>query len=77
VQQSAKYFAEQLNKTLDDLGMPISTRERSVILSKMLHIPKQQAWGFLEGHMLPDSALLHKMAVELEMDLDSLIETKE
>jgi hypothetical protein len=68
VQQSAKHFSEQLNKCLDDLGMPISTRERAVILGKMLHIPKQQAWGFLEGHMLPDENTLQQLATELEVD---------
>ncbi len=76
MQQSAKHFAEQLNKALDDLQMPTEVRERAVILSKMLHIPKQQAWGFLEGHTLPDDALLQKIATELEVSLDTLMGDK-
>lgn len=75
MQQSAKHFAEQLNKTLDDLGMPSNTRERAAILSKMLHIPKQQAWSFVEGHAVPDGDLLQKMASELEVSADWLTGT--
>lgn len=68
MQQSAKHFSEQLNKCLDDLGVPAGSRDRAVILSKMLHIPKQQAWGLLEGQIYPDDALLHQIAVELEVE---------
>lgn len=73
VQPSAKHFAEHLNKTLDDLGMPANTRERASILSKMLHIPKQQAWSLVEGQVLPDDDLLQIMATELEVSADWLI----
>lgn len=69
---TSKGFAEALNRSLDELGAPINIRERSVILSKMVHIPKQQAWGLLEGHLLPDSDLLQQIAQELEIDLDEL-----
>ncbi len=70
MQQAAKHFADQLNKSLDALGLPINMRERSVILSKMLHIPRQQAWGLLEGHLYPDDELLQKMVTELEINLN-------
>ena len=67
-QQSTKQFAEQLNKSLDELGVPIHIKERSTILSKMLHIPRQQAWSLLEGHVFPDENVLQKIAAELEID---------
>ncbi len=73
MQQSAKHFSEQLNKCLDDMGMPPSSRERAVILGKMLHIPKQQAWGLLEGHTYPDQIILQQIATELEVDLEYFI----
>lgn len=72
--EKAKRFSEQLSKGLDDLGMPIHIRERSSMLSKMLHIPKQQAWGLLEGHLMPDEALLDKIATELEVDKKWLLQ---
>lgn len=68
VQQNAKLFAEKLNQLLDDLDVPDNMRERSAILSKMLDIPKQQAWTLLEGQQYPNQALLEKIANELEVD---------
>lgn len=65
---SAKKFSEALNHHLDEINAPINIRERSIILSKMLHIPKQQAWALLEGHVLPDDNLLQKIITELELD---------
>lgn len=65
---TAKLFAERLNSCLDDTGAPVQIRERAVILSKMLDIPKQQAWSFLDGHQLPDSDMLQKIANEFEVD---------
>jgi hypothetical protein len=65
--QHAKQLAIQINKSLNDLGVPINSRERALILSKMLDIPKQQAWGLLEGHSLPDDTLLKKIENELEI----------
>lgn len=73
MQKNGKQFADLLNKSLDDLGAPINSRERSVVLSKMLHIPKQQAWGLLEGHLIPDDDLLVQIGNELEIDTSSLI----
>jgi hypothetical protein len=72
VQQNAKQLAVQVNKTLNDLGVPMNNRERASILSKMLDITKQQAWSLLEGSILPDSILLNKIASELEIDYSAL-----
>jgi len=49
-------------------GAPTPMRERAIVLSKMLAIPKQQAWALLEGHQLPEPALLQKIASEFEVD---------
>lgn len=66
--QSAKYFAARLNHCLDETSAPASIRERATVLSKMLDIPKQQAWSFIEGHQIPDQDLLQKIANEFEVD---------
>ncbi len=68
--QNAKGLAEALNKNLDDLGIPINIRERSIVLSKMLNIPKHQAWGLLEGQVFPDTDLLQRIGTELEIDVE-------
>jgi hypothetical protein len=68
VPQNAKQFAERLNYCLNDTGAPHQVRERASILSKMLDIPKQQAWSLLEGHQVPDAVLLQQIADEFEVD---------
>jgi hypothetical protein len=68
VPQSARYFAERLNHCLDETEAPSSARERASILSKLLDIPKQQAWGLVEGQQLPDQDLMQKIAHEFEVD---------
>jgi hypothetical protein len=70
VKQNPKHFSEQLNKCLDDLDVPPGIKDRAVILGKMLHIPKQQAWGLLEGHQYPDKNLLQQITTELEVEPD-------
>jgi hypothetical protein len=65
---SPKHFAERLNNCLDDNGAPAQVRERAVILNRMLDISKQQAWSLLEGHQLPNSDLLQRIANEFEVD---------
>lgn len=65
---SAKHFAERLNNCLDDTGAPAHVRERALILSKLINIPKQQAWTFLAGQQLPDADLLKRLANEFEVD---------
>lgn len=72
MQQNAKQLADQVNKTLNDLGVPTNSRERASILSKMLDITKQQAWSLLEGTISPDDTLLIKIASELEIDCSVL-----
>ena len=64
----SKHFAERLNKCLDELEVPTEARARSAILSKMLQIPRQQAWMLLEGHQIPDEALLNQIAQEFEVE---------
>lgn len=66
--QSAKHFAEKLNKCLDDMDAPKQVRERSVVLSKMLDISKHQAWSLLEGHIIPNQELLQQIADEFDVD---------
>lgn len=66
--QSAKHFAERLNHCLDDMGVPAQVRDRATVLSKMLNIPKQQAWSLLEGHQIPDHELMQLIATEFEVD---------
>lgn len=72
--QHAKHFVERLNQCLNETGAPPSMRERAAILSKMLDIPKHQAWSFLDGHQLPNQELLQKIAHEFEVDLKWLTE---
>ena len=69
MEQQPKIIADQLNRSLDDLGAPHSVRERANILSKILHIPRQQAWNILEGHIFPENDLLQKMSAELDIDI--------
>ena len=64
---SAKQFAEHLNRSLDELGVP-NSKERTAIFSKMLDIPRQLAWNLIEGYTLPDPDLFNKIANELELD---------
>ena len=68
-----KHFSERLNKCLTELSVPPDTRERSAILSKMLQIPRQQARMLLEGHQLPDEALLLQILEEFEVERDWLM----
>jgi len=73
VPQTAKNFAEKLNKSLDDLGMPNNTKERAAKLSKLLDVPRQQAWNLIEGLQKPDQDLLERIAQELEVDIAWLL----
>ncbi len=68
MENAIKQFAEALNKGLDELDVPIQIRERASILSKMLDIPKQQAWNLLEGLQMPDADLLQRIKEELEIE---------
>lgn len=73
MQQNPKSLADHLNSILDGLEVPTLVRERVSILSKILHITKQEARAILEGHVYPDDALLEKLATELEVNKNDLI----
>lgn len=77
MQQIAKHFALRLNKCLDELDMPVTTRERAALFGKMLDIPKQQVWSWLEGHTLPTDAELQQIAAELDVDAEWLMKKSE
>ena len=70
--ESVKHFAERLNQCLDEMDAPPSIKDRSIILSKMLDISKQQAWNLLEGLQFPSTEVLQKMADEFEVDVNWL-----
>jgi hypothetical protein len=76
VQQLGKQFSERLNKILDELDMPVPIRERAALLSKMLDIPRQQAFSILDGHLIPDAQLLERIAAELEVEPHQLTGSK-
>jgi len=65
---SIKKLAYQINKSLDEIGVPENNKERVAIFSKMLDISKQEAWSLLEGQLIPDQRTLEKIASELEID---------
>ncbi|OGT60644.1 MAG: hypothetical protein A3E85_02735 [Gammaproteobacteria bacterium RIFCSPHIGHO2_12_FULL_45_12] len=67
-----KQFAERLNHCLDETGAPTPIRERAAILSKMLDLPKQQAWALLEGQQFPNKDTLQQIANEFEVNTDWL-----
>ena len=63
-----KLFAQRLDQCLNDMDAPTNDRERALVLSKLLDIPRQQAWSLLEGYQLPEAALLTRIANEFEVD---------
>ena len=65
---SNKQFAERLNKELDDMGMPQRSNERVEIFSKLIKIPRFKAEAILNGSTHSDSALLERLAKELEVN---------
>ena len=69
---SPRIFSQRLNHCFDESDAPDSARERAAILSKMIDIPKQLAWGYIEGHQLPDEDILKKIAAEFEVEPDWL-----
>lgn len=73
---NAKHFAERLNRCLSDTDAPAQLRERAAILSKLLDIPRQDAWSFLEGHQVPHTDILERIADEFEVDPNWLVGEK-
>ena len=65
---SRKDFAINLNDELDKLGFPMTMRDRATALSKVLKIRNFQAASILQGDMLPDREIVHKIAMELEIN---------
>ena len=68
MQLNGKIFSERLNHCLDDTDAPASVRERATILSKLIDIPRQLAWSLLDGHQIPDSNMIERIANEFEVD---------
>lgn len=66
--QKQKEFSHRLSHCLDETGAPAQIRERAIILSKLLDIPKHLAWSMLEGQQLPDEGLLQRIASEFEVE---------
>ena len=68
MERNAKQIAIKVNRSLDNLGVPVNSRERANILSKMLAISKPQARGLIEGYAIPDHlTVLKKLTHELEI----------
>lgn len=65
---SAKLFAQRLNHELDNIGLPMLESERIDAFSKLFHLPKYKAEGYLKGIIIPDQHLMAIMAQELEVD---------
>jgi hypothetical protein len=76
VQQNIKHFSARLNECLDNIEAPASTRERATILSKLLTIPKQEAWSLIEGHHPPSPITLEKLSQEFDVPLEWLMGEK-
>ncbi len=70
---SSLSFTKRLNQCLDDIDAPKNVRERANLLSKMLDIPKQDAWALLDGQQRPDQAMLEKIANEFEVKVEWLL----
>ncbi len=66
---TSKELAQELHKSLDGLGVSIHGHDRAMMLSKMLDIPKPEAWSLLEGYTFPDKPLLRKISETLEIHL--------
>jgi len=73
---SSKHFAEKLNYCLDETGAPAKFRDRVAVFSKMLDLPKQQAWNLLDGQLIPDVDLLNRISQEFEVDVKWLLDDK-
>lgn len=65
---NAREFSHRLTHCLDETGAPAQTRDRAILLSKLLDIPKHLAFSILEGHLVPDNDLVLKIANEFEVE---------
>jgi hypothetical protein len=66
--QNPKAFAARLQSCLNETEAPAPIRDRAVILSKLLDIPKHEAYALLEGREIPSPELLEQIANEFEVD---------
>ena len=66
---SPRHFAQCLNHCLDETGAPANARERAAIISKLLNIPKPQAWSLIAGQQVPDPDLLQLIATEFDVEI--------
>jgi hypothetical protein len=62
-----KVFSERLNHELNSIGMPERIDERIVTFSKVFKMPRYKSEAILNGNVLPDTELLQKLAIELEV----------
>jgi hypothetical protein len=68
VQTNAKHFANVLNHCLDGVDAPHNPSKRAAILSKMLDIPRHEAFMLVEGKYIPNHELIEKIANEFDID---------
>lgn len=69
-----KKIAEKINATLDELNLPVNTKERAALLSKMIDIPKPDAWALLMGQVIPNDEIIQKIVTELEIERSWLLD---
>ena len=60
-------FSERLNHELSEIGMPERMDERVEVFSKVFKTPKYKSEAILNGDIIPDTQLLQKLAIELEV----------
>jgi hypothetical protein len=71
---SDRQFKEQLNKGLDKIGVPQPELERIAALAQILKISLTKAGALMQGNTRwVDSAIMEKLAYELELDLPELL----
>ncbi len=70
---NGRIFAERLNQSLDEIGVPTLVSERIDIFAKLLDIPKFKAEAILNGRLVVSPDILEKIAQELEVSSDWLL----
>jgi len=68
-----KLFAERLNQSLDNIGLPNLAQERVEAFARLIKAPKFKAESILHGEFVPNQELLEKIASELEVKMDWLL----
>lgn len=62
-----KLFAERLNQSLDNIGLPTLDQDRIEAFARLIKAPKFKAESILHGEFIPNPELLEKIASELEV----------